>query len=82
MAGKLGWRHSDAVKDRIKVVKIVEKLQSHVFGECELTKTQIQAAVVLLNKTMSNAPTQVGGDPDGSPLTIQLVRYAGSHDPA
>jgi len=39
-------------QDRINVTRIVNRLQSHIDGELELTSTQIQAARILLNKVV------------------------------
>ena len=41
-------------KQRIRVGKLVGRLQRHALGVLEMTPTQIKAAEILLNKTMPN----------------------------
>jgi hypothetical protein len=64
MAFKLNARTADVVRKRIQCDKLIDRLQKHVHGELELTVTQIQAAKILLDKSLSNAPTDmnVAGD--------------------
>lgn len=53
----------------IKTIALIQKLQDHVLDEPCLDKTQIVAACKLLDKVVSNAPTELSG-PDGKPLAI------------
>lgn len=47
-----GWDQS--VRDRIQTSMIVNRLTAHIAGTCELKPTQVQAAQILLNKTLPN----------------------------
>ena len=47
-----GWDQS--VRDRIKTSMIVNRLQDHISGDCDLKPTQVQAANILLAKTIPN----------------------------
>ena len=47
-----GWDQS--VRDRIQTTMIVKRLQDHIAGECDLKPTQVQAANILLSKTIPN----------------------------
>lgn len=59
MATRLNKRHQQSVRDLIDTQGLVKRLQNHARGETEMSKTQIQAAQILLNKTISNAPTEI-----------------------
>jgi hypothetical protein len=59
MGFKLNARTADVVRKRIQCDKLIERLQKHVHGELELSQTQIQAAKILLDKSLSNAPTDM-----------------------
>ena len=52
MSANLTNRQSGLVRDCIKVRRIIEELQKHVFGERDLTQSQIRAAAVLLDKSL------------------------------
>lgn len=62
MAGKKGMMrraHQDDVRTKIQCSQLIRRLQEHVDGKLELSATQIQAAKILLDKAMSNAPTDM-----------------------
>lgn len=56
---KMNRMHSDMVRRRIQVMQIINRLQKHVDGEVEMSQTQVSAAKVLLDKSLSNAATDV-----------------------
>ena len=74
MAARLNPRHSDMVRTKIQASQLVNRLTSHAFGEVEMTPTQVQAAKILLDKALSNAPvvTEVSG-PEGGPMQVQSI---------
>lgn len=74
MASRLKPRHQDDVKSKIKVSNIIDRLEKHVDGKIELTPSQVTSAKILLDKTLSNAPTEVGGV-NGEPIRIQEVPW-------
>ena len=45
-----GWAQS--VRERIKTSMILNRLQDHTLGKCDLSNTQVRAAEILLRKTM------------------------------
>lgn len=47
-----GWDQS--VRERIQTSMIVNRLTDHIAGKCDLKPTQIQAAQILLGKTLPN----------------------------
>lgn len=50
---------------KIKASMLINRLQDHADGKVELTPTQVQACKILLDKTVSNAPTEVQAAVDG-----------------
>ena len=59
MAARLRKRHQDDIRQKIKVGVIIDRLEKHITGEIELSSTQVGSAKILLDKTMSNAPTEI-----------------------
>lgn len=44
-------------KERIRTSMLLNRLNDHALGEVEMSSTQVDAAKYLLNKIISNAPT-------------------------
>jgi len=60
--------HDDKTREKIRTSQIINRLEKHIFGEVELTTSQVQAAKVLLGKTLPDlAQTQLTGK-DGESL--------------
>ena len=57
MAARLRKHHQEDVRLKIQSSQIINRLQAHFNGEVELTAGQIQTAKILLDKSISNAPT-------------------------
>lgn len=45
-------RHDDETRAKIKTSQLINRLSKHVFGEVELTPTQVRCAEILLKKTI------------------------------
>lgn len=58
MAARLNNRHQESVKAKIQASQLINRVQNHALGELELTPTQLDACKFLLNKIISNAPTE------------------------
>lgn len=58
MSGMLNKRHATATRDRIRVGVIIDRLQKHVLGKVEMSQAQVTSARILLDKALSNAPTE------------------------
>lgn len=76
MAARLRKTHQDDVRKKIQVSQIFNRLKAHFDGKIELTQTQIQSAKLLLDKSVSNAPTEVSGV-DGGPVKVEASWLAG-----
>ena len=59
MAVRLNRRHQDSVREKIKVGNVLDRLEKHVDGEIELSPTQVASARILLDKSISNAATDI-----------------------
>lgn len=69
MAARLQPRHQEHVREKIKVSNIIDRLEKHVNGLIELTPAQVSSAKLLLDKSISNAPTEVTGA-NGGPISV------------
>lgn len=74
MAARLNPRHQQFVRDKIQAQKLILSLQNHVDGKSELSATQIQAAKILLDKSISNAPTEIKQDINGAVTVTSIKR--------
>lgn len=72
---------SENWKEKIRTSMILLRLNNHALGEIEMTPTQVDAAKYLLNKIISNAPTQneLSG-PDGGGIPVNLTLNVGFRD--
>lgn len=66
MAKRIRAHHQEEVKAKIQASQLINQLQNHALGLTanELKPTQIDAAKFLLNKILSNAPTQIEQETD------------------
>jgi hypothetical protein len=53
---KLGRNRQEEVREKIKATLLINKLQNHIDGIIELSTSQVAAAKILLDKSVSNAP--------------------------
>lgn len=71
MAARLRATHQNDVRQKIRASQLINRLYKHAEGEVDMSATQVQAAKILLDKSLSNAPTEISGV-DGEPLTIKF----------
>ena len=81
MAERIHKRHQEDVRRKIQATQIINRLHAYFKGEIELTTGQVQTAKILLDKSVSNAPTELSG-PDGvalfpKTLEVKLVKPGG-----
>jgi len=50
MAARLNPRHQEMVREKIRASQLINRLEDHVFGEADMSNTQVQAALGLLKK--------------------------------
>ena len=81
---KIRGQYQEEIRARIKVAQLINFLESAALagvdtGGQEINPVRIQAARILLDKTISNAPTDINASVNGN-LTVQVVRFG--DDPA
>ena len=59
MAARIRKYHQEEIKAKIQASQLVNFLQNHALSESEAKPSQVDAAKFLLNKLISNAPTEV-----------------------
>lgn len=69
---RLNLRHQDMVRAKIKTSVIVDRLVKHIDGKIELSTTQVQAARILLDRTIPTLTSTELSGPGGKDLAIQL----------
>lgn len=76
MARRLLKHHQEEARKKIQVAKLINLLHECAEGAREMSPQQVQSAKILLDKSISNAPTEISG-PDGGPIEqvgrIELV---------
>ena len=50
MAARLNRRHQEMIREKIRASQLVNRLESHVLDDVDMSNTQIQAALGLLKK--------------------------------
>ena len=62
--------HDDATRKKIQTSQLINRLQDHALGKIELSPTQIQAAQILLKKSIPDLQaTEISG-PDGGEIPV------------
>lgn len=69
---------SEDWKNKIRAKQIINRLESHVIDDKEMSSSQVQAAKILLGKIVPdvNKVTHEGGDPDKpiqNKITVEFV---------
>lgn len=72
MAARLNKRHTADIRAKIGVGVILDRLHKHFMGELELNDLQLKSAKLLLDKSISNAPTEIEANIE-SKVTIVLA---------
>jgi hypothetical protein len=76
MAERLHKRHDEAARKKIQVSQIINRLSDHIDGKVEMSATQIQAAKILLAKSLPDLRMLELSSSDDSPLTIKIIQHA------
>lgn len=71
MAARKTRTLTDAWRDKIQTTMLINRLQNHVKGDIELTKSQVSAALGLLKKTAPDlSSVAVGQDENLGPIQV------------
>lgn len=82
MAARLRLRHQDEVREKIRASQLVNRLESHVLGEVDMTSTQVTAALGLLRKCVPDLSDNRTELETGESLTTLLLTLGKSQPPA
>lgn len=72
MAPRLNKRHQDMVVAKIQTSQLFRRLQDHVDGKNKMSPTQIQAAKILIDKSVGNAPSEINLNATGLKLLVDM----------
>lgn len=73
MAARLNKHHSQDVRAKIQAANLIHRLQEHVLGNVEMSKTQVAAANSLLDRSVPKlSQIQHVGDV-ASPVHLTLI---------
>lgn len=73
MAARLNPRHQELVRAKIKAAKLINLLTEHAHGQRDMSATQVQSAKILLDKSISNAPTVIAGPGEDGAHKIEVT---------
>lgn len=75
MAARLRKNHQDEIRAKIKTSQLINRLENHIFGDVELSASQVRGIEILLSKTLPNLQaTEITGDVENPVVhTIKLV---------
>lgn len=73
MAARLNPRHQELVRAKIRSSCILKGLDEHFHGKRDLSATQLTSAKILLDKSISNAPTEIIGPGDEGQHKIEVT---------
>lgn len=68
--------HDDKTKRLISASQLINRLISHANGEIEMTASQVNAAKIVIGKSIPDLKAMELTGEGGGPLVIQLVRFA------
>lgn len=73
MAARLSRSHSDQVRQKIQASVIIDRLQKHFMGKLELSRSQLKAAELLLERSVAKlAQIQHTGE-NGGAISVQFI---------
>lgn len=71
---QLTRRQTEKARAAIQVTKLVQRLQAHALGDCELTLAQVNSAKILLAKRLPDETrTEIAFESD-APMSIEEIR--------
>jgi hypothetical protein len=71
-ARKLRTKHSDEIRAKIQASQIINRLEDHISGKAGMSATQIQAAKILLAKSVPDLSSVThSGDAD-DPVKVKV----------
>lgn len=74
MAARMNKLHQADVRAKIQASQLINRLTDHVLGDVEMTPTQVQAAKILLGKSLPDLQSVELGGPDGEAIKFEDIR--------
>ena len=78
MAARIRTKHQDEVRSKIQTTQLINRLQDHVFGDVDISQTQLKAIEILLKKNLPDlSAVEVSAHADNpiqAKVTVELVR--------
>lgn len=76
MAARLNKRHQDDIRQKIQAGVLIDLLHKNAMGtlQPEMSQSRVRSAQILLDKSVSNAPTELTGA-NGDPIEIANVPW-------
>lgn len=84
--------HDENTRAKIQTTQIINRLTKHIFGEIEMSASQVRAAEILLNKRLPNLAATENvtevirrepvADPYYTKSSEQWQKSVGDHNPA
>ena len=73
--------HSDEVRAKIQASQLINRLQDHVSGKVTMSPTQIQAAKILLSKSVPDLSRVEMSGPNGGdiPTSVTITHVKPPH---
>ncbi|MDQ4146308.1 MAG: hypothetical protein M3120_01195 [Pseudomonadota bacterium] len=79
MAARRNLTQLPRTREKIRASMLVNRLQDHVLGKCDMTPTQVRAALLVLRKILPDLkPIKV--EYDAAPSYVDAIR-ASYHEP-
>jgi hypothetical protein len=76
MAARKSLRLAAKTRERIRTSMLINRLQDHIFGKCEMTPTQVKAALSSLRKTLPDLkPIKVVYEDAPSDIDVLCASY-------
>lgn len=77
MAARNRLTHSAEVRQKIGTTQLVLRLRRFALGDpsVDMSRSQVQAAIALLRKTLPDLSSTDIGTADGQPLAVSIIRF-------
>jgi hypothetical protein len=79
MAARINRKHSEDIRKKIQASVILHRLQKHFNGELDLSRTQLKAAEIMLDRAVPKLAQIQHTGADGEPFTVNVIRFTDAH---
>lgn len=68
--------HDDKTKRLIAATQLLKRLTQHGKGEIEMTQSQVNAARIVIAKSIPDLKAMEITGPDGGPVQVEVVKFS------